>query len=133
MINALNMILHNPLVGVGLGNYTSVSQQYDIYQWVSIVFPWPVHNDFLLIGAEMGVPAMAAFCFIIGAILYKLIQVAIYSEDDFLGYSACALIGGFVAFCVHHLVAYTYVMLNAPFWSFIGLGSALIRIHSKHS
>ncbi|MBU1710331.1 MAG: O-antigen ligase family protein [Proteobacteria bacterium] len=131
MINALNMILHNPFLGVGLGNYTSVNQHYDIFQWISIVFPWPVHNDFLLIGAEMGLPAMLSFCFIIVVVLFKLLQTAFQSKDDLLGYTAFALIGGIVAFSIHHLVAYVYVMLNTPFWSFMGIAFALIFIDRR--
>ena len=133
MINALNMIKENPVFGVGIGNYTSVSQQYDVYQWVSLVFPWPVHNDILLIGAEMGLPALASFLVIMVVLIYHLAKVAVFSNDDFLSFSAYALLGGVVAFGVHHLVAFTYVMLNSAFWSFAGMAYALVKLDSNNS
>ncbi len=47
---ALTMIAANPLRGVGLGNYLEVMGQY------GPTLPYPVHNKFLLVTAETGIP-----------------------------------------------------------------------------
>jgi O-antigen ligase len=47
---ALEMIVHNPLFGVGLGNYVETMGRY------GPKLPYPVHNKFLLVTAETGVP-----------------------------------------------------------------------------
>lgn len=50
--NSLNIIRHNPLFGMGLGNFVRLS-------------PQPVHNVFLLAIAELGIPLFLIFCHLI--------------------------------------------------------------------
>ena len=60
---AWSVIKRNPVFGVGLNNYTLVAPDYDkTPEAISVVYPHPVHNIFLLYAAEMGIPG--AFCFI---------------------------------------------------------------------
>jgi O-antigen ligase len=47
---ALEMIVHNPLFGVGLGDYVETMGQH------GPKLPYPVHNKFLLVTAETGIP-----------------------------------------------------------------------------
>ena len=60
---AWNVIKDHPFVGVGLNNYTLVAPDYDHTRVaISISFPHPVHNIYLLHAAEIGIPG--AICFI---------------------------------------------------------------------
>ena len=69
---AWNVIKANPFTGVGLNNYTNVMQRYDRTRaWESYRFPHPVHNAYLLIAAETGIPALAAFLWLIAAFFAK--------------------------------------------------------------
>lgn len=64
---AINMIKENPFLGVGLNNYTLVDQNFDpTSEKVTSHFPYPVHNTFLQLGAEIGIPGFLAFiCFLL--------------------------------------------------------------------
>ena len=56
---AFNMIVHNPITGVGPGAYLYTFKSYippGLHQWVYVV-----HNEFLLRAAETGVPGLLAF------------------------------------------------------------------------
>ncbi len=67
---ALNIIQDRPLTGVGLNNYTTVMHSYDrTREAQTYKFPHPVHNSYLLIAAESGVPALLSFLWMIGAVL----------------------------------------------------------------
>ena len=62
--HSANQILSHPIIGVGLGNWKIKSIDYDKYDVKAYVIPYHTHNDFLEIGAELG---------LIGLILYILI------------------------------------------------------------
>jgi O-antigen ligase len=54
------MIRANPLLGVGLGGYEAEMRRYDeTADFISEHFPYPVHNLFLHVAAEAGIPALA--------------------------------------------------------------------------
>lgn len=62
--HSFDQLIDNPLVGVGLGNWKIKSVDYDKKDIVGYIMPYHTHNDFLEIGAELG---------LIGLILYLLI------------------------------------------------------------
>jgi O-antigen ligase len=69
---ALNVIAENPIKGVGLNNYSRVMQRYDrTREWQTYGFPHPVHNSYLLIAAESGIPVLIAFLWLITAVFAK--------------------------------------------------------------
>lgn len=78
---ALAMIKEKPLLGVGVGNFVWHSQNYPVFLRAaskmlgsSTIPQWlyqPVHNIYLLIGAEMGILGLLAFILFIGRILLK--------------------------------------------------------------
>lgn len=72
MENALRMIESNPLTGVGLNGYRANMTKYDETGiFVSQVFPNPVHNIFIHITAEAGIPGGVIFCLLILAVLFE--------------------------------------------------------------
>lgn len=56
LVVSANLISQRPWFGIGLGNFVRFSLP---------EFPEPVHNLFLLIGAEVGLPALIVFIFLI--------------------------------------------------------------------
>lgn len=69
---ALDIIKDKPLTGVGLNNYTTVMQRYDhTREWQTYNFPHPVHNSYLLVAAESGIPALVALLWTLAAVAYK--------------------------------------------------------------
>ena len=90
---ALEMIKEKPWLGVGIGNFVTYSENYPAYlraaekmldleskgiqgevkgipQWIF----QPVHNIYLLIGAEMGIIGLIVFSLFIGTVLLRGIQ-----------------------------------------------------------
>jgi putative inorganic carbon (hco3(-)) transporter len=125
-IVALNIIRHHPWLGVGLTNYMAAAPSYDITrEAISYEFPRPVHNEFLLIGAELGLPALALFLLILGVLGRRLFRAGRHLEETPLPYLALGLIGAFAAWAGFRLTDYHYVLLADPFWVFAGLAQAL--------
>jgi putative inorganic carbon (HCO3(-)) transporter len=59
---AWNMIMANPVIGNGLNNYVLVYQNFDdTPEQVTSHFPYPVHNFFLQLTAEIGLPGILFF------------------------------------------------------------------------
>ena len=124
---ALNMIRHHPWLGVGLTNYVAAAPTYDITpEAISYEFPRPVHNEFLLIGAELGLPALALFLLILGILWRRLFRVGRLPEETPFPFLALGLVGALVAWTMFRMTDYHYVLLADPFWVFAGLAQALI-------
>ena len=67
---AWNVIKVHPFIGVGLNNYTLVAPDYDLTPTtISVVFPHPVHNIYMLYAAEMGIPGALFFIWFLFATL----------------------------------------------------------------
>ena len=131
---ALNIISHRPWLGVGLGNYVFAAPPYDISrEGVSYEFPRPVHNEFLLIAAEQGLPALALFLVILSYIVIQLLRRARSRDDPILPYIAMGLVGTFFAWCIFRLTDYNYVLLGDPFWLLAGLSMALVQLNGKQA
>jgi putative inorganic carbon (hco3(-)) transporter len=123
---AINAIAANPFLGVGLGNYVPAAPQYDMTrEAISYTFPWPVHNEFLLIAAELGLPALGAFLYILIVLSWRLYKTGQRKADDIIPFVAIGLLCGLIAWCIHHQVEFLHVVLSVQFWAFLGLGQAL--------
>ncbi|MCJ7494469.1 MAG: O-antigen ligase family protein [Deltaproteobacteria bacterium] len=125
---ASNMIAHNPWLGVGLGNYTDVSSYYDLTrEGISYTFNLPVHNEYLLIASELGLPALSIFLFLMVVVLILLIRLGRSRADPVIVYTAYGLFGGFIAWGIHQLFEYQHVMMSVQVWSLVGLILAMSR------
>jgi O-antigen ligase len=95
---ALRIIEDNPLFGVGLGNYENVMDRYDQGpERAHQDFPWPVHNIYLNITAEIGL--LGGFCFLFVGLLAVWQGVrAMRAADPFLRAAAIGLMIGLVGF-----------------------------------
>jgi O-antigen ligase len=92
------MIADNPWLGVGLSNYEAEMRRYDTTsERISDTFDWPVHNIFLQMTAEAGVPATLCFLTLI-IIAFRRGWRALSSRDPFLPALAAGLIAGIIAY-----------------------------------
>ena len=126
---AWNIIQSHPWQGIGLSNYVNVAPFYDTTkEAIAYEFPRPVHNEFLLIAAELGVPALACFLVILGALLVQLFKASRAREESVLPFIAIGLIGTYCGWCFFRQTDYAYVLLADPFWLLAGLTQALAAL-----
>jgi O-antigen ligase len=129
---ALNIIGHHPWLGIGLGNYTMAAPDYDITpEGISYEFPRPVHNEFLLIAAEQGLPALGLFLVIFLYVVIQLFRLSQSRTDPILPYLAIGLLGTLFAWSVSRLMDYNYVLLGDPFWLLVGLSLAMVQVNRQ--
>ena len=127
---AENMIVDNPVLGVGLNVYAARMQDYDnTNEYVSKYYPYPVHNTYLLMAAESGLPALIVFVSLIGFILYRALQ-AFYRQT---GINEAILLGlstGIVTWLIHNLANLDDPYMNNAIWVILGM---LVGLTAKSS
>jgi O-antigen ligase len=110
---AINIIRNHPFNGIGLGDYTHKAKMYDVSgENVSYWFPMPVHNEFLLIAAEIGIPSLLLFIFIMIVIFYKIKQIINSSFDDFIPFISIGILGGLISWFIHQQFNYHYALVG---------------------
>ncbi len=132
-MNCYNMIKHNPLLGVGLGNYTEYSRYYDNTGTigVSMEFPWPVHNEYLLIVTELGIPSLVIFIFILLVIFFMLFRIGCSHTDPVIPFIGIGLFGSFVAWCFHSQYDFFWSIIQPGIWVNIGIIQAMYYISQR--
>ena len=130
---ALNMLRHKPFLGVGAGSFTAVAHEYDTTrEGVSYSFPAPVHNELLLIAAELGAPALGFFLIIIAYMVISILRTAKSSADPIISYMGVGFFGAWATSAVHLLVDYQYILLvSYSFWFSLGLLLVTAQIAAK--
>lgn len=81
---AIMSIKKNPVLGVGVGNWKFISIKYDSKKISEYTVPYYVHNDFLQIGAEIGIIGMMFFIYFIFRPFYLLIRKIYHSKESFI-------------------------------------------------
>ncbi|HEX4948220.1 MAG TPA: O-antigen ligase family protein [Blastocatellia bacterium] len=68
---ATAMIQDHPILGVGLSNYEAVMRRYDhTADFITEAFPYPVHNLYLHVAAEAGLPVLLCLLTMVGIAMY---------------------------------------------------------------
>ncbi len=121
---ALEVIADHPALGVGLAQYTAVMNDppYDL----QALFPggkFGVHNAFLYLAAELGIPALLTllFLFLTG---WAYALGGMRSAVPILREAATWLVGGLTACFVHSNVEqsfHTSLVLNCLLWTMLAL------------
>jgi putative inorganic carbon (HCO3(-)) transporter len=132
---ALNTIKHNPVLGVGLGNYEYVMEKYDNTPERIATPPnkdaeaLAVHNIYLLLAAELGIPALLVFLLLSLHIIKKAVSL-LRSQRDSLAFFGAALLVGLLAFYAQALVQPGGIGTTRfrPFWFMCGLVFACSRL-----
>ena len=127
---AYRMIRANPLIGNGVNNYTLVHHRYDdTPEQVSIQFPYPVHNFYLQLAAEIGLPGLLFLLIFLGTVFLRLIRLIpgakALDKPLFIG-----ILAGLCAACIQGLVENctigSYHLL--PLWFLAGLAAGRMEI-----
>jgi O-antigen ligase len=117
---AWNIIKENPLSGVGLNNYTRAMNKYDrTRNNQSYGFPHPVHNSYLLIAAESGIPALAMFIWLIVSTI-KNAASAIKRASPSLGILQVGWIVGLFTWLIAGLFDRDFAGVTTMLWFTIG-------------
>jgi hypothetical protein len=120
---SMRMIAARPLAGVGVGRYYATSALF-----MSPQIAWAygfenAHNNFLQIGAELGLPGLILFLVWIGTATAALLRAIVRQSDArLLGAAAGAI--AFLATCLtgHPLLIHEVAF---PFWMYVGLALGL--------
>ena len=109
---AVNLMAAHPLEGVGLGGFYKRSGQLE-----------NAHNNFLQIGAELGLPALVLF---VAIVVFALWQLWKSSTGPPWTSPAAGLLAGLVAFLLTCILGHPLLVREAayPFWIAVGLAIA---------
>lgn len=125
---AANIIRDHPVTGVGLNNYTRVMQAYDnTREWQAYHFPHPVHNSYLLIAAESGIPALIAFLWLIGAAATK-VRPSLKLCNSPVALLQIGLAGGLITWLISAMFDRDFAGNNIMLWLTIALIAVCQRI-----
>lgn len=69
-------MLANPIAGSGLGNWKLISILYDKEFINGYVVPYHMHNDFIQIGTELGIPGFLMYLGLFGILLAYIIYIS---------------------------------------------------------
>ena len=81
--HAISSISKNPLLGIGIGNWKFISIDYDSKNIQEYIVPSFVHNDFLHIGAEIGILGLIFYMLYIFNPFILLIKKIFNSQETF--------------------------------------------------
>ena len=99
---AWDIIQQNPVLGTGLNTYSEVMHHYDPKHLIG-GFDFPVHNMYLFIAAEIGIPGLLFFLLFLGAIILGLLKISRNTRGH-ISVISIGILGGVVAMLTHGLV-----------------------------
>ena len=121
------MMRDHPALGVGTNNYTIVMHQYDYTaEGIDSITSHAVHNIFLHLGAEIGLPGLIFFLWFISTVFFIGLR-GIRGNGSVATYALIGMLGGVLAFLIHGLadVAYLGDKLYLFVWFFSGIICAI--------
>jgi len=127
---AFNIIKENPILGAGINNYSEIMWKYDdTEEGLEEITKYPVHNIFLHIAAEMGIPGLFIFIWFIAAIFYAGLNYVILNENIMV-HAVIGMLAGILAFLVHGLVDTASIgsKMFVFIWFFSGIVFAIRKI-----
>ena len=122
---SINMIIDNPIWGVGIGNIKYEIPRYGMY------YESASHNIFLHVAGEAGLPALIALIWLIVRFIIIMIRSAKVTGDNKLRILSYSFLAGFIGYMVHAQF-HTYLWNNL-LWYFIGLGLSCAKLAHKRS
>jgi O-antigen ligase len=127
----IDLFLRNPILGVGGGNYPFLARWYGVPNKASIPIPQPLHNVYLGLLVETGIPGFLLYT--TGLVLVLLAGWGAFREETGLNrVLAAGLTIGFIGvmgfnFWTHSIDKITMIV---PFWLLAG---ALVAVADQHS
>jgi tetratricopeptide (TPR) repeat protein len=113
--DALAVIVDHPFLGVGGGGWASVYYQYQGYPYIAR----EVHNDFLEIGVETGLPGLATFLALLGSGAWAVWRVARRGGRD---ERLAALAGAGTMLALHSAIDFNLALaaVGIHLWAILG-------------
>jgi O-antigen ligase len=122
-VGGWNMIQAEPLFGVGLGNFKSLSTRYEdpdnLYESVA-------HNAYIEIAAELGIPALLLFIGIIAwclLLLQRVLKKAVRRQDGLVRAVAIGMQAGITGFAAS--LVFVSGQYQKLFWFMVFLSACL--------
>ena len=128
---AINTIKANPFIGVGLNNYSDVMANYDnTPERITSRFKSVVHNTYLLIAAEIGIPGLICFLWLMFLIWKEGLELLKTTKDRYICGMAIGTLSGISGFLLHILFEPTYLSHHVFYilWVIIGLLISLKKL-----
>ncbi|MBI3970139.1 MAG: O-antigen ligase family protein [Chloroflexi bacterium] len=119
------MFAGNPILGVGIGNYTEAYDAYRLDQWP--VALGHAHNHYLTIAAEAGILGFAAYSTFWAAVFFAGSRAYRRAPDRFSRVVALGTIGSLAAFNIHNLFDVLFVHGMG-----VTVGLLLALLHTVH-
>ena len=127
---ALRMIAANPILGVGPDNYRLASPKYVVYDETTVGYSYfeltqIVHNSYLLLASELGIPGLLFFLWFIGTIFF-VGKKNLNSRHPLISNLSIGLLVGIVANLIEYLAGPD--LLDYQITTLIASGTALIYV-----
>ena len=90
--HSIKMISKSPLIGIGIGNWKLKSIEYDSQYMLEYIVPYYAHNDFLHIGAEIGILGMLFYIFFMISPLIIILKKIYSSKETFFEVTLLAIL-----------------------------------------
>tara|TARA_Y100000385_G_C13070401_1_gene628750 strand:+ start:593 stop:1855 length:1263 start_codon:yes stop_codon:yes gene_type:complete len=124
---AVEQLIKNPILGVGLGNWKIESIKYDNNNITSYIVPYTMHNDFLESSAELG---------LIGLILYILVFAfpIIYLARSCLEAASpefVILLSSFFVFLIDSNLNFPFTRIATMFWFAMLLSLVILFLNKR--
>lgn len=116
--STIAMIADHPLIGVGWGAYRLVYPEYDFYVNNASTIIFHAHNMYLQIAAEIGIPGLFAFLYIMYGHAYKALQLIKKSSIPWVKGLMLGLCSATAALTVSGFTDYVLfnIQLSMLFW-----------------
>jgi len=126
---AVEVIKAHPLSGVGVKNYWKVFHLYNPN--IAGGGRRVVHNAYLLKAAEMGIPGLLVFLWLLGSILLHGLR-NIKIQNNFLVLINIGILTGMISLWAHWLVEPAWLSVWSNFWILSGIIVATERISQRN-
>jgi O-antigen ligase len=123
---ALAMFAAHPLVGVGIGQYAAVYEDYFLTGWVDPL--GHAHNYYLNVLAEVGAVGLAIYLVMVISWIALALRLACTASDPLARALGLGTLGVVAASCTHNLFDNLYVAgMNVHLGLVLGLAAAALR------
>lgn len=121
---AMEMISQNPALGVGLNLYTREMVPYDrTNHFIAYRYNHPVHNTFLMVGAETGLPSLLLLATLVFLMIKETYRITMENEG-IVSVAGIGLMGTLVSWFIHNQVNLTAPYNDPTLWVLLGVLAA---------
>lgn len=120
---SLQIIKEHPLNGIGFDNFGVIYPHYrrpEEPELIKDVLPSMVHNGYLQIAVQNGLPALMIYLFIISYIGYYLIKNYKISQNKNAGFFYAGFIASITGYLIQDLTGWPEIALTPFFWMLLG-------------